>query len=244
MRTLALSLVVLSLIVVPARAATMYDYTGNQFTSWTGDTCLGDCDIAISFVLATTLPANSTFTGVNSFFNAFGSSQFMITDGQRVFREGEGGVVHVDDQYRIFATDGAGLPSRWVISFEVFRSDGSTDNFTSTNCPGGCEFGSGVSDFTSHLCCGLTLSTVYSASNENNVGTWHAIAVPEPMSLLLLVTGVVGLASMRPRSWKRSRKAAVRRGEHTARHEPQPPLAGGGRSHCASRRQRFSPAMT
>jgi hypothetical protein len=186
MRIVALSLLALSLAVLPAHAATMYEYTGNPFTTVNvGDACLGDCALSFSFVTDALLPANAS----GGVFTTRG--QMIMGDGVTVY-DTSLEPAHLDDHFFILETDAAGLPSKWHIDIEVFRSDGSLDGFGTLNYDGG------IGDGIGHACCDPSLGgrgpILYSASNENSPGTWRIVTVPEPMSLLLMVVGIAALS--------------------------------------------------
>jgi PEP-CTERM motif len=200
MRILALVVLSLALTIAPAHADTVYEYTGNAFTSWMGDTCAGNCAMSISFTLSTALAPNMDLRSAplmaNSAFN-WSTTQFVAGDGARTFSYTD--PARLDDWFRIFATDSAGLPSLWVISMEVRRPDLTGDNFTSMYCPS-CPFMSGSSsDLTLHRGAdpwgGGPIE--YKASNNGTPGSWRIVTVPEPASLLLISVGIAGLFGAR-----------------------------------------------
>jgi hypothetical protein len=200
MRFVVIALTVILAVAPAAVADTVYEYTGNTFTSWMGDTCAGNCALSISFVLPTALAPNLDLRGSlsSSYFN-WTQTQFVATDGQSAFRYTD--TAHLDDWFRIFATDSAGLPSLWVISMEVWRPNATLDNFTSMYCPQ-CPFQSGSSsDFVLHR--GVDPFSrgggpiEYKAQNQGSPGTWRIVTVPEPLSLLLVGVGLGGLIAAR-----------------------------------------------
>jgi hypothetical protein len=194
MRMLALSLLALALFVLPAHAVTMYEYTGHPFTTWTGDTCAGNCNMTILMSraepFAPNVTASSNVTLRASFISASdGFSSYSIAEP-----------AHLDDWFFFFATDQYGLPSQWVIGMEVWRAGPlplfKVDTFNSVNCEMAvCGPTSGVFD-------GIQLrapdergggEVTYRANNQGVVGTWRIVTVPEPMSLLLLAVGLAGV---------------------------------------------------
>jgi PEP-CTERM motif-containing protein len=200
MRIVALVVLSLALTIAPAHADTVYEYTGNAFTSWMGDTCAGNCAMSMSFTLSTALAPNLDLRSAplmaNSAFS-WTTTQFVAGDGARTFSYTD--TAHLDDRFRIFATDSAGLPSLWVISMEVWRPDATIDNFTSMYCPT-CPMSSGSSsDLTLHRGAdprgGGPIE--YKASNNGAPGSWRIVTVPEPGSLVLIGVGIAGLFGAR-----------------------------------------------
>jgi exosortase/archaeosortase family protein len=160
-------LVVLVLTTVPvAHAEYVYTYTGNPFTTWTGDHCLGTCALQLSFVFANPLPAN-----LDHFIRPIEISSHWsdgLTTYDHIF--GQAGFGH--GELYLYATDAASLPIQWEFWDEGWKnSDGSdTHGFTTKNV------GNSVGDFANRF----WPDPAYSASNLDAAGTWHLATVPEP----------------------------------------------------------------
>jgi hypothetical protein len=95
----------LCLFAASARADTIYTYTGNPFTVFSGlDVCPPVCNISGSFTLASPLAANLPFEAITP-------TAFSFTDGSVTVTEGasEGGRFEV-------ATDSGGNISFWEIA--------------------------------------------------------------------------------------------------------------------------------
>lgn len=190
MHTLALSLLALALAVLPAQADTVYEYeyTGNPFTTWTGDTCLGDCAITAAFTLPTPLAANmppSTVVGV------FPLVQF-VSDGYTTLRLRRG-------EAYIYSTDAQGLPLEWNVWQEY--EPGISYELSTIRCS--VDAAECNTDFVK---IGDnrrgTAGLIYFASNQGAPGTWRLVTVPEPTTILLLGVGFAGIIGAR--SWRRA----------------------------------------
>src|ERR1700741_2100373 len=98
MRIVGLSLLALVLAVHPSHADTLYEYTGNPFTSWTGGVCAGDCAIAIVVLPSVPLAPNQ---GPQPGGGILTSGLFTITDGSTTLsnstiRQGEAWIYQTD----------------------------------------------------------------------------------------------------------------------------------------------------
>lgn len=169
----------LCLFAASARADTIYTYTGNPFTVFSGlDACPPVCNISGSFTLASPLAANLPFEAITP-------TAFSFTDGSVTVTEGasEGGRFEV-------ATDSGGNISFWEIAL------GSGQPFG----PGVCTsldtvrdpIGSPQDNSINVVC--STDAPIGTALVNSNPGSWSSSTVPEPGTLILVGIGLLGIA--------------------------------------------------
>ena len=180
---------------VPAFADTTYTYTGNPFDSFSGNySCGSECAVSGSFTVANPLASNlpSTVLGGENSILATGfpvsASQvesFSFTDGNTTFDQNNS---YFPNSAILIGTDSNGMINDWT----VFLQFGPYTNYLyTTNTPG--------RDISSNQVGYYPYTTLGTAFNNDNPGTWSVTDTPEPSSLLMLSSGLIGLGFIRRR---------------------------------------------
>lgn len=180
-----LSLIVLLLFSVSARADTTYTYAGNPMTNGaTPDVCGGGpCTITGSFTLATPLGDNVPFS-----YTPIAPVSFSFTDGIETIASGSASVLYFD-----VGTDASGNINAWDI--QVYGLYDGTVTILTVSVPGSAGLDENYSN-------GLLIY-------NTTPGLWdpetvRAVTTPEPRSLPLLSSGLfaVALLALRKRQLK------------------------------------------
>lgn len=178
-----------------ARASTIYSYTGSTFTIFIGTVPAGVTHISGSFTLATPLAANLPLT--NLYTSGMAPLSISFTDGVNVFTSPD-----INNDFQV-GTDAGGNISTWGISLghvlggqsmliekltAFFTGDDSVD-----------ESAPSVTLWEA----GTVHAGTWGAPTSNDGG---GTAVPEPASLVLVVSGLIGSAgAMRRKRLRDSR---------------------------------------
>lgn len=170
--------------VPSASADTIYTYTGNLFTSFTGtDACtagVGECQLTISFSVGSPLPANLALTVLAPLTYSISDGANTLTP-QNSFPPGS-----VFGPSFVVGTGASGQVNQWIVSVEGMSGP---DQFELQSFNVGVAF-----DFTDTLApCGSGCFSEAGFAFVDSPGDWKT-TTPEPSGLLLLGAGLVGLA--------------------------------------------------
>jgi hypothetical protein len=179
----ALSILVL---LMPARADTVYSYTGNLFTN--GVTQNGLTSLPVG-----PFTANDSVSGSFTVATPIGGVLHLVTPTSFSFTDGVDTLTNLNSTLSSFeaSTDFSGN----IVDWHIFaRIVGGNNAFIDTSDIMGTAADEGLeTDNQGHL---------VGAENLDDPGKWTvSTTVPEPSSLLLLASGAIGLAGVLRKRW-------------------------------------------
>jgi hypothetical protein len=164
----------LCLFAAGARADTIYTYTGNPFTVFSGlDVCPPVCNISGSFNLASPLATNLPFGAITPTAFSFTDGSITLTGGGSRFE---------------VATDSGGDISFWEIALGGQVGPDVCTSLDSVRDPTGTPQDNSISASCSSVA--FTGSALVNA----NPGSWSSSTVPEPGTFILVGIGLLGIA--------------------------------------------------
>jgi len=184
----------LTIVLAPAAIAgpvTTYTYTGPAFTTFTGvAACPVQCDLSGWFTVSSPLAANLTNATITP-------TSFSFTDGLNTLTNLNTTGTFDQANFLLFSTNGAGQITQWEI---ILQHVGLAEMETFSSISGGAP-----SDEAWIGNPGTTSGTaLWVGAAGGSSGPWVpstlTTTTPEPTSLLLLGTGLLGLGIMRLRA--------------------------------------------
>ena len=175
---LAFAALLCAVIAPSASANAIYTYTGQPFTVFSGGyACPSVCSITGSFTVAQPFAANLPLTGFNPLSFTFNGGAFTITQasaGSFPF-----------PPFFIVSTDNTGGIQNWLITIIASNPLNVLSTVKDTTFP---------EDITCVLYQNFCQAPSPYAYNTFAAGTWTTTVTPEPGSILLFSTGLLGLA--------------------------------------------------
>lgn len=163
----------LCLFAASARADTVYTYTGNPFTVFSGlDVCPPVCSISGSFTLVSPLAANLPFAAITPTAFSFTDASITLTGGGSRFE---------------VATDSVGDISFWEIALGGQVGDVCTSLDSVRDPTGAPQDNSLSASCSSGALTGIALVNA-------NPGRWSSSSVPETGTFILVGIGLLGIA--------------------------------------------------
>jgi PEP-CTERM motif len=153
---------------VRVKADSIYTYTGNPFTIFSGYSCPPECNLSGSFTLASPLADNLSLAQITP-------TAFSFTDGNSTWDP------TTASSYFVVSTDASGAIIGWFLGYEQLLNPTVPTLLSESNTPFNCGVGCNAIDWSFNL----TNSTAQ-AQVVNNPGTWQVVMTPEPGTLLLL----------------------------------------------------------
>ena len=171
-----------SLLLVPtaASADTVYTYTGNNFNVVHGSDFTTSDRVSGYFVLPTPVPANSGFSDPPA-----NTPIYNFTNGVETLTNQT-----AQDATFQFSTDAQGNISQWFILIDSTHGSLATSNY-------GADISLDEDNGTYDPTGGGTSANLQYGQIDADPGTWTtstSAPTPEPSSLLLLSTGLLGVA--------------------------------------------------
>jgi PEP-CTERM motif-containing protein len=187
MRVLSVLTLLLGLLASPSDATLIYEYNGKNFDAFTGSVYDSTDHVTLVFSTESSLAGYATLTDITGLVTAFS-----ISDGVNTLTDA--------DAYGLFRvqTSSSGDIINWLFSTvePKVASLGDPSILITTRNLVSDVFDAGVmgpcGQVSGNLCVGVIIQE--RGLRQNDPGVWTR-SVPEPSALLLLASGLVGLAA-------------------------------------------------